>query len=176
MHATSRRHPPTDRRPPRENAAPACGRVLGLTPAGDRRAHLALATLAAMLLLLAWLAPTARSASAVNFTITGRGWGHGIGMSQYGAYGFATHSDLTYKQILQHYYTGIGFGDVGNPSITWAMLNTGLRSVSVTAATAFKATGGSTSKTIAGGVVARVTWVGGAYPYQVAAGSATYRF
>jgi hypothetical protein len=56
------------------------------------------------------------------------------------------------------------------------MLNTGLRAVSATAATAFKATGGAKTKTIAGGVVARVTWVRGTSPYQVVAGSATYRF
>jgi SpoIID/LytB domain protein len=170
MHATRRRHPLT------ESLAPACAR--GFTSTGERRVRLALATFAVLVVLLALLvllASDARAASAVNFTIKGRGWGHGIGMSQYGAYGFATHSDLTYKQILQHYYTGIGFGDAGNPPIR-VMLNTGLRAVSATAATAFKATDGTKTKTIAGGVVAKVTWVGGTSPYQVVAGSATYRF
>jgi len=169
MHATRRRQPR------RESTASARERAWRFAPAGDRRARLALATLAALLVLLAWLAPAARAASAVNFTIKGRGWGHGIGMSQYGAYGYATHSDLTYKQILQHYYTGIGFGDAGNPPIR-VMLNTGLRTVSATAATAFKATDGTKTKTVAGGVVAKVTWVGGTSPYRVVAGSATYRF
>ncbi len=168
MYATRRRQPLGER------TASAWQRAW-LVCAGERRARLALATLVAMLLLLAWLAPAARAASAVNFTIKGRGWGHGIGMSQYGAYGYATHSDLTYKQILQHYYTGIGFGNAGNPPIR-VMLNAGLSAVSATATTAFKATSGSTSKTIAGGVVAKVTWVGGTNPYKVVAGSATYRF
>ncbi|HYM64607.1 MAG TPA: SpoIID/LytB domain-containing protein [Gaiellaceae bacterium] len=39
------------------------------------------------------------------FFVTGHGWGHGIGMPQYGAYGFAQHG-WTYKQILEHYYPG----------------------------------------------------------------------
>ena len=118
MYATRRRQPPT------ESAASAWAHAR-LVSAGDRRVRLALATLATMLVLLAWLAPAARAASAANLTITGRGWGHGIGMSQYGTYGYATHTALTYKQILQRYYTGIGFGDAGNPQIR-VMLNAGL--------------------------------------------------
>ena len=38
-------------------------------------------------------------------TIRGAGFGHGIGMSQYGAYGYALHG-ATYRYILGHYYTG----------------------------------------------------------------------
>ena len=38
--------------------------------------------------------------------MVGRGWGHGIGMSQWGAYGFAKNG-WTYEKILKHYYTGI---------------------------------------------------------------------
>ena len=37
--------------------------------------------------------------------ISGRGWGHGIGMSQYGAYGFAQHG-WGGERILRHYYSG----------------------------------------------------------------------
>jgi len=36
----------------------------------------------------------------------GRGWGHGVGMCQYGAYGLAKQG-LTVEQILKTYYTGI---------------------------------------------------------------------
>jgi hypothetical protein len=36
---------------------------------------------------------------------SGRGWGHGWGMSQYGAYG-AARKGLTWKQILAFYYPG----------------------------------------------------------------------
>lgn len=36
----------------------------------------------------------------------GRGWGHGVGMDQTGAYGFALEG-WTFDQILKHYYKGI---------------------------------------------------------------------
>lgn len=35
--------------------------------------------------------------------VTGHGWGHGLGMSQWGAYGYAQHG-FTYNRILAHYY------------------------------------------------------------------------
>jgi stage II sporulation protein D len=41
--------------------------------------------------------------TAPVFVVTGHGWGHGIGMSQWGAYGYAKNG-FTYKQILSHYY------------------------------------------------------------------------
>jgi len=39
-------------------------------------------------------------------TFVGKGWGHGVGMSQYGAKGMA-EKGYTYDKILKHYYTGI---------------------------------------------------------------------
>lgn len=41
-----------------------------------------------------------------TITITSNGYGHGVGMSQYGANGMAQKGS-NYKQILKHYYTGI---------------------------------------------------------------------
>ncbi|MEE1047908.1 MAG: hypothetical protein U0M60_10850, partial [Clostridia bacterium] len=45
--------------------------------------------------------------SGVNtvFTFEGQGWGHGIGMSQYGAKGMA-ESGYSYVDILLHYFPG----------------------------------------------------------------------
>jgi len=40
-----------------------------------------------------------------DFTITGKGWGHAVGMSQNGAMGMAK-AGFTYKQILEHYFKG----------------------------------------------------------------------
>lgn len=40
------------------------------------------------------------------YVFTGKGWGHGVGMSQEGAKGFALQG-YTYDQILKHYFTGI---------------------------------------------------------------------
>jgi stage II sporulation protein D len=45
----------------------------------------------------------ASSASAADWVIHGRGFGHGVGMSQYGAYGYAKHG-RSYRAILSHYY------------------------------------------------------------------------
>ena len=36
------------------------------------------------------------------------GYGHGVGMSQYGA-AFLAEEGMTYRQILEHYYQGISF-------------------------------------------------------------------
>ena len=49
----------------------------------------------------------ARAASL--FYIHGGGDGHGIGMSQYGAYGYALHGK-SYQWILAHYYQGTSLG------------------------------------------------------------------
>jgi stage II sporulation protein D len=38
--------------------------------------------------------------------VTGRGFGHGVGMSQWGAYGLALRGE-DYREILQHYYQGV---------------------------------------------------------------------
>jgi stage II sporulation protein D len=54
-------------------------------------------------------APPASTPGEALFVISGRGWGHGVGMSQYGAYGMA-NAGRTYDQILAHYYTGTELG------------------------------------------------------------------
>ena len=46
------------------------------------------------------------SMSSNTYVFSGKGWGHGVGMSQEGAKGFARQG-YTYEQILKHYYTGI---------------------------------------------------------------------
>lgn len=47
-----------------------------------------------------------------DVTITGTGWGHGIGMSQYGAKAMA-ELGKTYEEILDFYFTGITLERVG---------------------------------------------------------------
>ena len=41
-----------------------------------------------------------------RFRFTGRGWGHGVGLCQVGAYGMA-RAGLSYEKILKSYYTGV---------------------------------------------------------------------
>jgi stage II sporulation protein D len=54
--------------------------------------------------------------AAGRFTIRGAGYGHGVGMSQYGAYGFATKG-WRYGRILAHYYTGTALGRSGPETV-----------------------------------------------------------
>ncbi len=42
-----------------------------------------------------------------NFTIVTQGYGHGVGMSQWGAQLYAQNEGWSYSQILNHYYTGV---------------------------------------------------------------------
>src|SRR4051812_46089995 len=55
--------------------------------------------------LCALLCVPATASAATRYWIKGAGFGHGIGMSQYGAYGMATVG-RNYQQILAHYYRG----------------------------------------------------------------------
>ncbi len=46
------------------------------------------------------------SGAVRRFVFTGKGWGHGVGLCQVGAYGMA-RAGKSYEEILRHYYTGI---------------------------------------------------------------------
>ena len=70
-----------------------------------------LSLFAAAIAVLALAAPA--GAAKTRFTVRGAGWGHGVGMSQWGAYGFATQG-WGYREILAHYYTDTGIGSTGS--------------------------------------------------------------
>jgi stage II sporulation protein D len=55
--------------------------------------------------LALFLAVPATAGAAVRHIVKGAGFGHGIGMSQYGAYGYALEGS-NYRGILEHYYSG----------------------------------------------------------------------
>ncbi|MGF1598275.1 MAG: SpoIID/LytB domain-containing protein [Acidimicrobiales bacterium] len=57
-------------------------------------------------------AAAAVAADAATLEITGRGWGHGRGLGQYGAYGYALDHGWSSTQILDHYYQGTTGGPV----------------------------------------------------------------
>ena len=59
-------------------------------------------------LVIALVAASVASAKT-TFTIRGAGFGHGVGMSQYGAMGFAQQGRNA-AEILAHYYTGTALG------------------------------------------------------------------
>src|SRR5947207_10254181 len=59
--------------------------------------------------LFACLAAPAAAAAATIYVVRGAGFGHGVGMSQYGAQGYAQHG-WSYGRILTHYYKGTNIG------------------------------------------------------------------
>ncbi len=86
-------------------------------------------------------APASSYGEAV-FLVSGRGWGHGVGMSQYGAYGQA-QAGRTYAEILGHYYSGTTIGKAGR-KVVRVLLAEGRQAVTVSSTvpyTAVDATG-----------------------------------
>jgi len=133
------------------------------SPAARARRAVRRGLIGLALLVAAWAAvPAAHAATQTAFTLEGRGWGHGIGMSQYGAYGYAKYGHKAYDFIIKHYYTGVTLGKVGNPLIR-VQLRRALSSASVTDAAKYSATWGSKTVTIAGGTTAVVSWSNGSY-------------
>ena len=55
-------------------------------------------------------------AARTVLVLTGHGYGHGLGMSQWGAYGYAKHG-WTFDKILTHYFVGTTIGTTSVSSI-----------------------------------------------------------
>jgi stage II sporulation protein D len=89
--------------------------------------------LASALALFALVPQAASAASSSNFTIRGAGFGHGIGLSQYGAYGYAAHG-ANWRDIVLHYYTGTRLGNMAGRTIR-VLLQQGKGTVWVSGAT-----------------------------------------
>ena len=85
-------------------------------PRGTPRARprLRASLVAAAVASLAMLAPSV--ASAKKWVVKGAGFGHGTGMSQYGAKGFAARG-TPYSSILGHYYTGTTLGTAPSQTV-----------------------------------------------------------
>jgi SpoIID/LytB domain protein len=85
-------------------------------PRGTPRARprLRASLVAAAVASLALLVPSA--ASAKKWVVKGAGFGHGTGMSQYGAKGFAARG-TPYSSILGHYYTGTTLGTAPSQTV-----------------------------------------------------------
>jgi len=153
-HHISHRHPrrAEDGGPP---ARPGRAARLG------RRGKLTLAGAGAVLTMLVAAGPAGAWSSDSDFLINGHGWGHGIGMSQWGCYGYAKHG-WAYKAILKHYYTGITFGDAANIDIR-VRLRSGLSAVKVSCPSAYTARGTGGPLEIPAGATATTTYGDGSY-------------
>lgn len=54
----------------------------------------------------------ADASAATRWVVKGGGWGHGLGLSQYGSYGQA-RAGRNYRQIVKHYFRNTEFGQAG---------------------------------------------------------------
>jgi stage II sporulation protein D len=78
------------------------------------------------------LVPAAQA--SVSWVVRGHGFGHGVGVSQYGAYGYALHGK-DYRFILAHYYRGSAIGQVEGARIVRVLLDISASDVGFSGAT-----------------------------------------
>src|SRR4051794_17101175 len=71
---------------------------------------------------LAALVLAAGASASVEWVVRGHGFGHGVGASQYGAYGYARHGK-GYRFILGHYYTGTTIAELSAPHVVRVLLD-----------------------------------------------------
>jgi stage II sporulation protein D len=97
--------------------------------------------LVSVLLLVASSAASARTSQqaptgSATFVVTGHGWGHGVGFSQYGAYGYA-QKGFGYEKIVLHYFPGTELG-AAPVSRVRVLLANGLTSLTIGSAADFR--------------------------------------
>ncbi len=85
-------------------------------------------------LAAALLALPAAAQGSVSWVVHGRGFGHGVGMSAYGAYGYALHGK-DYGFILGHYFQGTTIGTLDKPRVVRVLLDIADADVGFSAAT-----------------------------------------
>src|SRR3954471_7931926 len=90
-------------------------------------------TALAATVVCALLASAPGACAASTFTVRGAGFGHGVGMSQYGALGYAQHG-AGYAEILGHYYSGTALGTAPVGRQVRVLLQSPQRSVSFSGA------------------------------------------
>jgi stage II sporulation protein D len=83
--------------------------------------------------------PLAASSTPASFLLTGGGWGHGVGMSQWGAYGQAKEG-RAYDEILRSYYTGVELAPVPEsvPKTLRVLVGDALGTVAVSSSAPFR--------------------------------------
>ena len=86
-------------------------------------------------ILAAALAAPAPASAAATWIVRGGGFGHGVGLSAYGAYGYGKHG-LGYRQILHHYFKGIRVTELSRAPLVRVLLAVTPADVGFTRATA----------------------------------------
>jgi SpoIID/LytB domain protein len=141
-----------------------------------RRASVA-ALVASLCVAILSFAPVTTARAADTFTFFGSGWGHGLGMSQWGAYGLALKG-WGQDRILTHFYSGTKVARDGSPpGILRIGLVQGKQRLTLTAMQGpvdlrlGDRQPASTVATIPNGETWTVTQVGGAYRILDASGA-----
>jgi len=70
----------------------------------------------------------ARAATTSTLLIDGAGDGHGVGMSQEGAFGYAEHG-WSYQAILSHYYTGTALGQMPTGTLVKVLIGSKVKDI-----------------------------------------------
>ncbi len=85
---------------------------LTLTDASGRSATLTKSSIYSVLALPSVHHTVTQSANDPTlFVFNGSGWGHNVGMSQFGAYSMAKNYNYNYRQIIGFYYTGVNISN-----------------------------------------------------------------
>src|SRR3989440_10229387 len=98
--------------------------------------------LASVLFIVAGSAAHARTGQqpapvgSATFVVTGHGWGHGVGFSQYGAYGYA-QKGVGYAKIILHYFPGTELGNAPVSRVR-VLLTSGLKTLNIGSALDFR--------------------------------------
>ncbi len=108
--------------------------------------------------------PKSPHGASLTVVLAGHGWGHGRGLGQYGAYGYAVDHGWSAARILAHYYGGTRAGQMGRYRYITVRLSSlegpasPLRSTGswITSSQAFTVG----NRRVAGGSAARIAWSG----------------
>ena len=104
-------------------------------------------------------------AAETTFTFDGGGWGHGVGMSQYGAKGRADAGQSA-ATIIAAYYTGTQISTVVQPNVRVHLADTASTTILFSTATTITGNGGPLASVVSGETV-EFTAVGSAYQLQI---------
>lgn len=97
--------------------------------------------LAALTLAVSPGTAAAQSVAPNEIIIEGRGWGHGNGLGQYGALGYAVDYGWTSAQIVDHYYGNTTAGTVDDRDITVLLTRNDRRDLLVSSRAPFSVEG-----------------------------------
>ena len=96
-------------------------------------------SLLAVSFVVSALAASSSALAEPLFFVEGRGWGHGIGLAQYGARGYALREGRSYDWILAHYFRGTTLASAP-PRVVRVLLADGAASLTLGSDAPFRVT------------------------------------